>query len=189
MCDSVCGFREIGPYTRTVIELFPSYRRGPVLIARFLCGSGSGSFSLLPHQLVPYHLYTAESMVWAVWFVTELAQDGAKAPWHRALDDLPCDTDVTPWLLRCWLYLLQRGFRSWHSTLRIWFDLSDVRTGNQIGSDLREVHTYLAALGIRAPPPQVRLTPILARFGLRERRFLLGVPSQQRRRLSGSPPS
>lgn len=189
VCDHCCGFREIGPYTRTVIELFPTYRRGRVLIARFLCRSGSGTFSLLPHQLVPYRQYTAESMAWAVWFVSEFSQDGHHSPWHRALDVLPCDTDATPWLLRCWLYLLQRGFRSWHSTLRIWFNLNEVRTGAQVSDHLREVHTYLGALGIRAQPPADQLTPILARFGQRERRFLLGVPSQERRRLSPVGPS
>ena len=84
-CGCACGFREIEPYTRGVIELFPLYRRGRALVARFLCRAGVGSFSLLPHQLVPYHQYTAESMVWAVWFVSALAQEGTKAPWHRAL--------------------------------------------------------------------------------------------------------
>jgi hypothetical protein len=184
VCRSACGFRSIQPYTRTVIEIFPVYRQEQVLVVRFQCLSVLRTFSLLPHQLVPYHQYTAESIVWAVWFVAHLCHVGSSAPWSGGLNALSGETNVTAWLMRCWLYLLQRGFRGGHAVLMSLVDLSRVRTGGQVVEHLREVHAYLAALGIRAPPPKVRMTPWLKLYGLREHRFLLGTPSQQRTRVA-----
>jgi hypothetical protein len=186
VCGSSCGFRRIDPYERTVIELFPAYRRGRVLVARFQCRPQKRTFSLLPHQLVPYHQYTAESIVWAVWFVAHLSHVGSSTPWSEAMNALPSEADVTAWLLRCWLYLLRGGLRRGHSALSTWADLSRVCTGRRVVDHLWEVHAYLAALGIRAPPPEVRLTPTLMQYGLREQRFLLGVPSQERTRAAAA---
>jgi len=61
ICDSSCGYRPITPYRRGVIELFPVYRKGEVLVARAQCRRTLRTFSLLPHPLAPYHRYTGAS--------------------------------------------------------------------------------------------------------------------------------
>ena len=65
VCGKDCGYRQIKEYYRTVRELFP-VQVGRVPVARFQCLGIPGrlpTFSMLPHQLVPYFQHTLESMV------------------------------------------------------------------------------------------------------------------------------
>jgi hypothetical protein len=66
ICGTSCGYRPIPAYRREVIERFPVYRKGAVLVARAQCRRTLRTFSLLPHPLAPYHRYTVDSMVSAV---------------------------------------------------------------------------------------------------------------------------
>ena len=177
----LCGEREccrqISPYMRRAVTLFP-YREGMVPIARFQCRSGKRTFSLLPYQLAPYHAYTVESMILAVvlWAEIHAAGDGEA---EAAVEELPGDCEVTPWLLRNWLEVVIVGLHRAHSVLCSWIELTDIRSGDDTVEKLDEVSRYVRRLGSRGPP----LRAAIQRYSRQAKRHLLGVPSQERRRL------
>ena len=63
----ICGnkdcYREITPYWRYAMELFPAFAKKRIPIARFLCRRRPRTFSLLPLQLIPYYQYTANAIL------------------------------------------------------------------------------------------------------------------------------
>ena len=99
MCP-ICGrcscWRRITPYRRTVIELFP-YREGRILVARFLCQKTGQTFSLLPVCLVPYHHYTAGSMLFALLLTAAKKEHGLQSLFAVAEKklDVECRGDRT----------------------------------------------------------------------------------------------
>lgn len=125
-------------------------------IARFQCGELGRTFSLLPHQLAPYHVYTVESMIWAVLLWSEIHADGDGGA-GAAVDELPGDCSVTPWLLRNWLGVVVVGLRGAHSVLCRWYDLTGVRSGDDTAEKLAEVSGYVRGLGSRSPPSRLEL--------------------------------
>jgi hypothetical protein len=181
ICGTCCGYRPISAYRRGVIELFPVYRKGEVLVARAQCRTTRRTFSLLPHQLAPYHRYTVESMVVALMVVAGLSQAQSRPRLERTLEELPADCDVTLWLLCCWVHSVGRGLRGAHAVLCGWHDLSAVRCGSRPAEQLREVAQYLGALGARGPPRIEGIEAVLLRYGARTGRFLIGTASQDRR--------
>ena len=181
ICGTSCGYRPIPGYRRGVIELFPVYRTGEVLVARAQCRTTRRTFSLLPHQLAPYHRYTVDSMVSAVLLAWGLSQGQGEPRRERTLEELPADCDVTLWLVRCWVQTLAQGLRGAHPVLCGWHDLSAVRSGTGPADQLREVAQYLGALGARGPPRIEGIEEVLLRYGSRTGRFLIGTASQDRR--------
>lgn len=181
MCP-LCGrpgcWREIAPYEREAIELFP-FERGLVLVARFQCRALKRTFSLLPWQLVPYHRYTLESMALAVLLWRQVfAEDGGSA--GAAVEELPGDSGVTPWLLHRWVAVLVAGLRLAHPVLRRWYDLDGIRSATDRAGLLDEAHAYLSAIGCRGPPPRGGLGEAPRRYGAVAGRHLAGRPSQER---------
>lgn len=181
ICGTSCGYRPIPAYRRGVIELFPVYRKGEVLVARCQCRQTRRTFSLLPHQLAPYHRYTVDSMVVAVALASGLSQGPGRPRLEKTLAELPADCDVTVWLLCCWVHTVGQGLRGAHPVLAGWHDLSAVRSGTGLADTLREVAQYLGALGVRGPPRIEGLEALLLRYGARVGRFLIGTASQDRR--------
>lgn len=182
LCGRVECWREISPYWRTAIELFP-FREGMIPIARFQCRTLRRTFSLLPHQLAPYHLYTIESMIMAVVLWSELlAREGNGAT--AAVEALPGDCHVTPWLLRHWLGLVLVGFRGGHAVLCRWHDLSGLHSGERLLERLDEICDYYRSLGSRGPPSRLGLREMVRRYSRVTGRPFLGAPSQERGRLS-----
>ena len=178
LCGGTGCWREISPYYRTVIELFP-FREGSVPIARFQCWKQKRTFSLLPYQLAPYHLYTIESMILAVFLWSEiLAEDSGGA--SSAVEELPGDCHVTPWLLRHWLGVVIVGLRGGHAVLLKWYDLSGIRSGESPTEKLAEVYIYSRSLGSRGPPSRLGLRNMMRRYSRHTGRHLLGIPSQER---------
>src|SRR3972149_8241322 len=59
ICGALDCYRQITPYWRYAIDLFPDFKKEQVPIARFLCRKKRKTFSLLPIQLIPYLQYTA----------------------------------------------------------------------------------------------------------------------------------
>jgi len=163
---------------RRAVGLFP-YREGMVPIARFQCRSVKRTFSLLPYQLAPYHAYTVDSMILAVvlWAEIHAAGDGGSG---AAVEELPGDCGVTPWLLRNWLGVVIAGLRRAHPELCRWIELTEIRSGDDTAEKLDEVSRYVQRLGSRGPP----LRAAIQRYSRQAKRHLLGVPSQERRRLS-----
>jgi hypothetical protein len=182
LCGRAGCYRQISPYTRRAVELFP-YREGMVSVARFQCREVKRTFSLLPYQLAPYHLYTVESMIKAVVLWSEILADGDGGA-AAAVEELPGDCAVTPWLLRNWLGVVIVGLRAAHSVLCRWVDLSSIRSGEDTAGRLNEVSGYFQSLRSRGPPSRSALRTMVQRYSLETKRHLLGIPSQERRRLS-----
>jgi hypothetical protein len=177
LCGGKGCWREIGPYEREVIELFP-FGRGKVLVARFLCRQGKGTFSLLPCQLAPYHRYTIESMVLAVLLWRQVySEEGVVGAVEKELSG---DSEVTPWLLRHWLGVLVAGLRLAHPVLQRWYDLDDIRSARGRDGLLDEVHAYFVVFGSRDPPLRECLPEVLGRYSAATGRHLVGKPSQER---------
>ncbi|MFO8073598.1 MAG: hypothetical protein R6V85_17195 [Polyangia bacterium] len=180
LCGQAGCWREIAPYERGVVELFP-FREGTVPVARFQCRSTGRTFSLLPWQLAPYHRYTVESMVLAVlvWRQVVAEGDGGVC---AAVEELPGDAGVSPWLLRRWRGVLIAGLRLAHSVLRERHDLEEIRSAD--GRDgpglLDEVHAYAVLIGGRDPPSRRGLREAVRRYGATAGRHLVGRPSQER---------
>jgi hypothetical protein len=182
LCGRSGCWRKISPYWRTAIELFP-FQEGIIPIGRFQCREHQRTFSLLPYQLAPYHLYTIESMVLAVLLWSEiLAEDSGGA--SSAVEELPGDCHVTPWLLRHWLGVVVVGLRGSHAVLLKWYDLSEIHSGESPTEKLEEVYLYSRSLGSRGPPSRLDLRAMVRGYSRHTGRHLLGIPSQDRGRLS-----
>ena len=159
-------------------ELFP-FRDGGVLIARFQCRSLLRTFSLLPYQLAPYSRYTLRSKVLALLLAHQIHQDEGSGV-YAAPQELPHDCLVTPYLLLFWLSQVVRALRRAHPDLCAGHDLSQVRSGQDLKSQLVEVSTYVRAFSPRGPPGARAVDRMLRHYALRTRKFFLGPPSQDR---------
>lgn len=182
VCGSHNCWRELTPYRRAVIELFP-YREERIQVARFLCRKTGRTFSLLPFWLVPYHKYTAASMLLALLLAAAARPDGIKSLFAVAEQKLDPDSRANGFLLGRWLVLCVSGLRRAHAELARWAELAGLKTGWNVNSRLDELAAYCRALGIRGPPSseQVQgLAEVLYRHTRTNGRFLFGVPSQER---------
>jgi hypothetical protein len=148
-------------------------------IGRFQCRERKRTFSLLPYQLAPYHLYTIESLMMAVLLWCEVLTEKAGGA-SAAVAELPGDSDVTPWLLRHWLGVVVVGLRGGHVVLRQWYDLSGIHSGVGPGEKLEEVYRYCLCLGSRGPPSRLGLRAMVRRYSRHTGRHFLGIPSQER---------
>ena len=172
------------PYFRYAIELYPFEKRR-IPIARFLCRGKGRTFSLLPEQLIPYVQYTVDAVVRTMLLVLEHRRRGQRG-FHGASLEVDPDSLVTPWLIACWVVVVVKGLERAHPVLRVRYDLSGVRTG--VGGQALgvELQLYFNALG--AWPPAAGPGGLVAAARSYSRQtggFLLGTPSQLRRRRSG----
>ena len=178
----VCGkkgcYRRIGSYERGVIELFP-FRMYTIHIARFLCTTRKLTFSLLPHQLAPYHRYTIASMLQAVCLFFRIAPG---APLESLYDQLPDDCLTTLWLMRCWRAKAEKSLqRAFHVLSRYY--VLDTLPGS---SDKAVAFLgYLSAFSPRGPPESaIGIERAVKRYSQSTGRHFLGISSQERRRAS-----
>ena len=149
-------------------------------MARFRCGRWRRTFSLLPIQLIPYVQYTVQAVLGALLLGLAARSKGQKG--HQgAVVAVDPESLVTPWLVACWLVLVQRGFQRAHAVLRRWYDLSGIRTPERSGGAWEEVLGYLLSLGFQ---PEIRggpwLRDLVHRYSRTTKQFLWGYPSQQR---------
>lgn len=182
VCGSHDCWRPLTPYWRTVIELFP-YREERIQVARFLCHTTGSTFSLLPFWLVPYHRYTAASMLLALLLAAAVRPDGIKSLFAVAEQKLDPDSRANGFLLGCWLVLCVSGLRRAHAELARWAELAGLKTGWNVNVRLDELVAYCRALGIRGPPSSEQvhgLDEVLHRHARTTGRFLFGSPSQER---------
>jgi len=182
----VCGGRgHIGlltPYTRTVVELFPC-RQGTVQIARFRCRKTGRTFSLLPLELAPYHQYTLTTMFQTLVLFCALWGPEGKTVEDAVLEALPPDSRVTVSLVRFWSGVGVRGWRRSRPVLRRTYDLSEIRSETGFRGQAAEVLAYLRACRVRGPPwVDEGVLRIAREYSHASRRFLVGMPSQDRRR-------
>jgi len=182
----ICGrpncYRELTPYWRYAIELFPEFRKEKIPIARFVCRKQRGTFSLLPVQLVPYFQYTVGAVIGTLLLALQYRQMGQQGFFGASIG-VDQESLVTPWLIACWLTVVLRGLRRGHRVLVGLYDLSAIRI-RQKTHPWEEVTGYLMAFGLR---PQVQssqaggvIERLLYRYSHATAQFLFGTPSQSR---------
>jgi hypothetical protein len=139
-----------------------------------LCKKHQKTFSLLPTQLIPYFQYTLSAVLGTLILGLECWKQG-QGGFHGASLQLDPDSLVTPWLIACWLMVILKGLRRAHPVLSRWFDLSSIHTSREAWE---EISDYFFCLGWNSLEP--RIPEILHQYSRTTRRFLFGLPSQQR---------
>jgi len=172
-------YRQITPYFRYAIDLFPGFKKKRVPIARFLCRRKGTTFSLLPIQLIPYFQYTAAAVMGALLLGLGWWQMGQRGFFGASLAVDP-DSLLTPYLVAYWLKTVVRGFRRAHPVLRRFFDLSN--TGSSVTHELwKEVGSFFLSFDIKPHHPWPSLlSALLHRYSLTTTHFLFGTASQYR---------
>ena len=94
ICNRPDCYREITPYWRYAIEIFPDFKKEKIPVARFVCRELRRTFSLLPVQLIPYFQYTLSP--WDVAAGALIVEEaGGKL---TNLRGEPCDLHQPDWL-------------------------------------------------------------------------------------------
>jgi hypothetical protein len=138
---------------------------------------------LLPIQLIPYCQYSASAILGTLLLGLGCWQKGQRG-FHGASVEVDPESQVTPWLVTCWLRVILRGLRRAHAVLRRWYDLSRIRTPERPGRTWEEISGYFLSLGWKTDRywgPLLR--EVLQRYSRTTKRFLFGTPSQERMRL------
>jgi hypothetical protein len=181
----VCGekhcYREITPYWRYAIELFPEYKKERIPVARFLCRGRGKTFSLLPIQLIPYFQYTVQAVIGAL-LLALMSWESGQRGFYGATVRVDPDSRATPWLVTYWFMVVLRGFRHAHAALMRWYDLSGIRSLENNG-EWEEAAGYFSCLGWKAGIVQwAQIQTPVACYSRQTSCFLFGVPSQWRSR-------
>lgn len=179
----ICGdcdcYQEIDPYWRYAIDLFPEFRKEEVPIARFLCRKKKSTFSLLPIQLIPYFQYTANAVIGTLFCCISYRLMG-QVGFYGAEASVDPESQVTAWLVFCWLTVVVRGFRRGHPELIFLYDLTRIQTSEQT-VPWQEFFDYVEVFHINPDStwrPGLHL--LLYRYSQRTQLFLFGTPSQHR---------
>lgn len=181
----ICGksecYRQITPYFRYAIELFPEFGKDRIPIARFLCRNKHRTFSLLPIQLIPYFQYTLRAVIGTLLLGLGYRQTGRRG-FYGASISVDADSLVTPWLVVYWLATVARGLQRAHAVLGRFYNLSDVVSSPSYQTaSWKQVSGYFIAVGLtrKAGWMQAALT-ICRRYSRSTGRFLFGSASRQR---------
>ena len=176
----LCGkrecYRQIKEYCRFAIDLFP-FKKEKVPVARFLCKTMHRTFSLLPHQLIPYCQYTLASMTRTLLLANKYHQNGYTGYYHAA-NELHPDCDVTPWLIYQWLSVFIKGFRKAHHLLSVKFALGGISSCAARNRELSLYFSAIAADNSVSSPEDVILVVIW--YGRKTNRHLFGTSSIER---------
>lgn len=179
ICGNTHPYRQITPYQRNAIDLFPEFNKELIPIARFLCQNSGKTFSLLPFQLIPYWQYTVDAVIRTLLLALGCRQAGQTGFWGACCQVHP-DSLITPWLIACWLNIVVRGLQRAHAVLRRFYDLDGLRISERTGPwDITA--QYASALTLEADT--TRASPfkgMLSRYTRATSRFLFGTPSQER---------
>jgi len=180
LCGKRHCYREITPYWRYAIDLFPQFRKERIPVARFLCRKSGRTFSLLPIHLIPYMLYTVGAVVGTLLAGLRCRRSGVQGYWGASVAVDP-DSSVTPWLVFTWVRMVFSGLERCHRTVSRWYDLCFLSTCRN-PSRWQTVGGYFDAFGWEEDSFWRRLCDVLSRYSRDVRSFLFGCPSQERRR-------
>ena len=179
ICSDCDCYREIDPYFRYVIDLFPGFKKEQIPITRFLCQKYGRTFSLLPIQLIPYFQYTVGAVIGTLflgvscWRMGQMGSYGAEA-------SVDSESNVTAWLVIYWLMMVVTGLRRSHSELIHVYNLSCIQT-SKTGTLWQEFADYFVVFGIVPETKwRPRLHALLYQYSHTTRSFLFGIPSQHR---------
>jgi len=135
----------------------------------------------LPIQLIPYFQYTVNAVIGMLFLGVSRWQTG-QAGFYGAEASVDPESNVTAWLVFCWLMAVVTGLRRGHAELMRLYDLSRIQT-SQTTVPWQEFADYFMAFGIN---PETIWRPLLHillyRYSHRTRQFLFGTPSQYRLR-------
>lgn len=182
MCGQRDCYREIPCYWRCAIELFPVFRKERVPIARFECPRMRSTISFLPVQLIPYHQYTVHAVIGALLLGLRCRVAAGGGGCYGASVEMDPDSEVTPWLILCWLRVVAKGLERAHAVLMRAYDLSHVRSSVRCtGPAWDPVFLYFRGLAITANAgwPE-RILSVAGFYSRATGGFLFGVASQQR---------
>jgi hypothetical protein len=192
ICSEETCSREITPYFRTIVSLFP-YMEITIPVCRFLCRKEKKTYSLLPHQIAPYHRYTVSSMTLCLLIAYEQRFQHQK-PLSRLIDDLPedcADCNLTTGLILTWLTRMVLSLRRAKAALKGAYPWPEAcfRTKTLEGM-LNEIHPYILAIVEPYASPKEqhrvrRLDQMIAKYAHQTGTFLFGTPSQEQRRGRG----
>lgn len=184
LCGGLHCYRQISPYLRYAVELFPEFKKKRIPVARFLCRKTGKTFSLLPIQLIPYFQYTVDTVLGTLIMGLGCRQTGQRG-FHGASVKVDPESLVTPWLVACWLMTVLKGLQRAHAVLGQWYDLTAISITPQRPMGWEEVSSYLLCFGWN-PRRHCRpvLFEVLHRYSRTTKRFLFGIPSQKRMRRS-----
>jgi len=179
ICNGTDCYREITPYWRYAIELFPEFKKKRIPIARFLCRERRKTFSLLPIQLIPYFQYTAGAVIGTLLLGMECWQTGQKG-FYGASDAVDPESLVTPWLITYWLAAVVQGLRRSHPELRRLYSLEGIGTLER-AKGWQEAADYFVAFGFKPKRDALALLmDVVGRYSRSTGQFLFGTPSQYR---------
>jgi len=134
---------------------------------------------LLPIQLIPYFQYTMSAVIGALLLGYKSWQVGRQGFFDASVAVDP-DSDLTPYLIVCWLKVILRGLRRAHAVLGRRYDLSAVHSVHR-GAPWKEAGSYFLAFGWK---PGVRwvtlLYGLLRQYSRASAQFLFGTASQYR---------
>jgi hypothetical protein len=106
---------------------------------------------LLPIQLIPYFHYTVSAVIGALLLGYGSWQGGQQGFFGASVAVDP-DSDLTPYLIVCWLTVILRGLRRAHAVLGLIYDLSAVRSAEGValwreaGATAGLPHSFCSAL-------------------------------------------
>jgi len=182
----ICGkpqcYREISPYKRSAIDLFPSFRKERIAIARFLCRRRNKTFSLLPIQLIPYMQYSASAVIGTLIVGLRYWQKGKKGFWGAFIEADP-ESLLSPWLVFGWLKMVEAALRRCHRSLCRWYKLSAIST---VAGIWQNIKGYFHAFGWTERFGDLR--DHICRYSRATGDFLFGTPSQRRSHEAGASP-
>ena len=174
ICGKAQCYREISPYKRSAIDLFPSFRKQSISIARFLCRKRQKTFSLLPIQLIPYMQYSASAVIGTLILGLKHWEQGEKGFWGAFIEADP-ESLLSPWLVFGWLKMVGAALRRCHRSLCRWYELESIST---VAGRWQEIKGYFHAFGWAERRSD--LNAHICRYSRATRNFLFGNPSQRR---------
>jgi len=149
-------------------------------VARFLCQNTGTTFSLLPHQLIPYCQYTVDAVVGTLLKVYAYQQIG-QTGYHGASIELEPDCLVTPYLVQTWAALILSGFLRGHHVLHAKYTLPPSDKPRQ-SDKVKTIYLYLQSISDSdCPPNQQGVMAAIQYYFYQTKKCLFGKTSCDRK--------
>ncbi|WP_413882267.1 DUF6431 domain-containing protein [Desulfobacula sp.] len=179
VCGKKCNYNEIPPYYRYAIDTNP-FKKEKVPIARFRCKIVGLTFSVLPHQLIPYCQYTVNAIIQTLLEVYNFQERGQKGYYGVCLQMDP-DCSATPFLILTWAKLLATGLKRGHHILHRLFP-GKLPEDNNIFSIIKKIYLYIKGICSPEPPGRFGVSQAMIHFFKNTNNHLFGLSSSDRNR-------
>lgn len=179
ICQKACKYTQIKCYYRYAIDVSP-YKKEQVPIARLRCETTGLTFSLLPHQLIPYCQYTVNAICRTILAVYCFQQKGQQG-YHGSCLEMDPDCSATPFLILTWARLLETGFNRGHHILHGLFP-DKFPTSNETNSIIKKVYLYIQGISDPEFPCLNGVSRAMILFFKKTKNHLFGTSSSERNR-------